>query len=212
MSTASQHPHIRRIGVMGGTFDPIHYGHLVAAEEAYFSLGLAEVLFVPTGTPPHKDRGQVSAAEDRYTMTLLATVDNPHFKISRLEIDREGTSHTVDTLREMRHWYAPGSVVFYFITGLDAVLDILNWKEPEEIAAFSKIVAVSRPGYNPHRLEDLPSTIRRSVIPLEIPLLAISSTEIRRRVNLGRSIRYLAPWPVEHYIYKKALYHRKDGW
>ncbi len=197
---------------MGGTFDPIHYGHLVAAEEAYFSLGLAEVLFVPTGTPPHKDRGQVSAAEDRYTMTLLATVDNPHFKISRLEIDREGTSHTVDTLREMRHWYAPGSVVFYFITGLDAVLDILNWKEPEEIAAFSKIVAVSRPGYNPHRLEDLPSTIRRSVIPLEIPLLAISSTEIRRRVNLGRSIRYLAPWPVEHYIYKKALYHRKDGW
>lgn len=212
MPTTTHHPHVRRIGVMGGTFDPIHYGHLVAAEEAFFSLSLTEVLFVPTGCPPHKDNRFVSPAEDRYTMTLLATVDNPHFKISRLEIDRDGTSHTIDTLREMRHWYQPGSVSFFFITGLDAVLDILNWKEPEEIASFSKIVAVSRPGYNPHRLEELPSALRNAIIPLEIPHLAISSTEIRRRVAQGRSIRYLAPWPVEHYIYKKSLYHRRNGW
>lgn len=209
---STPHPHLRRIGVMGGTFDPIHYGHLLAAEEAYFSLGLSEVLFVPTGLPPHKNRQKISLAEDRYTMTLLATVDNSHFRISRLEIDREGTSHTVDTLREMRHWYPAGSVAFYFITGLDAVLDIHNWKEPEEIVSLCKIVAVSRPGYNPHRLEDLPPSIHRAVVPLEIPHLAISSTEIRRRVSQGRSIRYLAPWPVEHYIYKKALYHRRNGW
>ena len=129
---------------MGGTFDPIHFGHLVSAEEAYFSLGLSEVIFVPTGNPPHKRTKIVSSAEDRYTMTLLATLDNPHFKVSRLEIERGGDSHTVDTLREMRHWYAPGSTELYFITGLDGVLDILSGKEPYAIVELCRVVAASR--------------------------------------------------------------------
>lgn len=201
----------RRVGIMGGTFDPIHFGHLVAAEEAYFSLGLSEVFFVPTGNPPHKNSQRVSSAEDRYQMTLLATLDNPHFKLTRLEIDRQGSSHTIDTLREMRHWYPPGSVSFYFITGLDAVLDILSWKEPFKIVEQANIVAVSRPGYSSGKLDELPSQIREAIIPLEIPLLSISSTEIRQRVTEGRSIRYFLPWTVEHYIYKKALY-SLSGW
>lgn len=196
---------------MGGTFDPIHYGHLVAAEEAYFSLGFSEVYFVPTGNPPHKNMQRVSPAEDRYQMTLLATLDNPHFKLTRLEIDRQGSSHTVDTLREMRHWYPPGSVSFFFITGLDAVLDILSWKEPYKIVELARIVAVSRPGYSSGKLDELPDKIREAIIPLEIPLLSISSTEIRQRVSEGRSIRYFLPWTVEHYIYKKTLY-SLSGW
>jgi nicotinate-nucleotide adenylyltransferase len=193
---------------MGGTFDPIHFGHLVSAEEAYFALGLSEVIFVPTGNPPHKKSKVVSSSEDRYTMTLLATLDNPHFKVSRLEIDRGGDSHTVDTLREMRHWYAPGSTELYFITGLDGVLDILSWKEPYAIVELCKIVAASRPGFNSSRIQDLQDPVRKAIIPLEIPLLAISSTEIRERVLEGKSTRYLLPWTVEHYIFKKNLYIR----
>ncbi len=201
----------RKIGIMGGTFDPIHFGHLVAAEEAYFALGLSEVIFVPTGQPFHKSDRKVSAPEHRYTMTMLATLDNPHFRLSRIEIDRGEQSHTIDTLREMRHWYPPNSVSFYFITGLDAVLDILAWKEPEAIAGSAWVVAVSRPGYTAGKLGELPTELQKSIIPLEIPLLAISSTEIRRRVSEGKSIRYLVPWPVEHYIYKNGMYYR-NGW
>jgi nicotinate-nucleotide adenylyltransferase len=144
-------------------------------------------------------------------MTMLATLDNPHFRISRVEIDRETPSHTVDTLREMRHWYPPKSVEFYFITGLDAVLDIMSWKEPLEIPNLCRIVAVSRPGFNPQGLDDLPKVIVKNLVNLEIPLLAISSTEIRRRISDGLSIRYLAPWLVEQYIYKNSMYFR-NGW
>jgi nicotinate-nucleotide adenylyltransferase len=201
----------RKIGIMGGTFDPIHFGHLVAAEEAYFALGLSEVIFVPTGQSFHKKDRKVSAPEHRYTMTMLATLDNPHFMLSRIEIDRGEQSHTIDTLREMRHWYPPNSVSFYFITGLDAVLDILAWKEPEALAESAWVVAASRPGYSTGKISELPDKIQKSIIPLEIPLLAISSTEIRHRVPEGRSIRYLVPWPVEHYIYKNGMYYR-NGW
>lgn len=201
----------RKIGVMGGTFDPIHFGHLIAGEEAYFSLGLTEVVFVPTGDPFHKAGRSISSAEHRYVMTMLATLDNPHFRISRIEIDRDTSSHTVDTLREMRHWYPPRSVEFFFITGLDAVLEITAWKEPLEMPKLCRIVAVSRPGFNPGGLKNLPEEIRANLIHLEIPLLAISSTEIRRRVSNGQSIRYLAPWLVEQYIYKNNLYFR-NGW
>lgn len=195
-----------KVGIMGGTFDPIHFGHLVVAEEAYTSLNLSEVIFVPTGNPPHKKFKIVTPAEDRYIMTCMAIVDNPHFKISKIEIEREGTSHTIDTLREMRHWYLPKEVEFFFITGIDAVLQMTSWKEPSAIAKIAHIVAASRPGYNISQLESLPEDIREAVIPLEIPLLAISSTEIRRRIAAGQSIRYFLPWTVEHYIYKKNLY------
>lgn len=198
----------KRIGIMGGTFDPIHFGHLVVAEDAYSALQLEEVFFVPTGSPPHKSKERVSMPEDRYTMTLLATLDNPHFRLSRVEIDREGSSHTVDTIREMYHWYPPDSVEFFFITGMDAVLDILSWKEPFALSRICRIVAAGRPGYSPAALDDLPVDIKDAIVSLEIPLLAISSTEIRERVATGRSIRYLVPWPVEHFIHKKALYFR----
>jgi nicotinate-nucleotide adenylyltransferase len=198
----------RRIGIMGGTFDPIHFGHLVVAEEAYSALRLEEVFFVPTGSPPHKAKTRVSMPEDRYTMTLLATLDNPHFRLSRIEIDRGGSSHTIDTIREMYHWYPPASVEFFFITGMDAVLDILSWKEPFALSRICHIVAAGRPGYSTSALDDLPPEIREAIVPLEIPLLAISSTEIRERVATGKSIRYLIPWPVEHFIHKKALYFR----
>ncbi|MBC7322594.1 MAG: nicotinate-nucleotide adenylyltransferase [Acetomicrobium sp.] len=195
-----------KVGIMGGTFDPIHFGHLVIAEEAYISLNLSEVIFVPTGNPPHKNNKMITSAEDRYIMTCMAIVDNPHFKISKIEIERGGPSHTIDTLREMRHWYLPREVEFFFITGIDAVLQMPLWKEPYEIARVAHIVAASRPGYNVSQLESLPEEIKRAVIPLEIPLLAISSTEIRRRVAAGQSIRYFLPWTVEHFIYKRNLY------
>jgi len=198
----------RRIGIMGGTFDPIHYGHLVAAEEAYSSLQLSEVIFVPTGSPPHKSNTYVSHAEHRYTMTLLATLDNPHFRLSRIEIERDAPSHTIDTLREMQHWYVRESVEFYFITGMDAVLDLHSWKEPHEIIQMCRIVAVGRPGYDTSGLDRLSSDMADSLVFLHIPLLSISSTEVRGRVQEGRSIRYLVPWLVEHYIYKNALYIR----
>jgi nicotinate-nucleotide adenylyltransferase len=202
----------RKIGIMGGTFDPIHYGHLLAAEETFFALGLDEVIFVPTGDPPHKRMKGVSLAEDRYTMTLLATLANPHFKLSRIEIDRKESSHTVDTLREMRHWYAPDSVQFFFITGLDAVLNITTWKEYKTLPTLCKIVAVNRPGYQTEKLgllpDLLPEEFKGHVIPLETPLLSISSTEIRKRIESGKNIRYLVPELVERYIYKKGLYKR----
>ena len=148
----------------------------------------------------------VTPAEDRYIMPCMALVDNPHFNISKIEIEREGTSHTIDTLREMRHWYLPKEVEFFIITGIDAELQMTSWKAPSEIAKIAHIVAASRPGYNISQLESLPEDIREAVIPLEIPLFAISSTEIRRRIAAGQSIRYFLPWTVEHYIYKKNLY------
>lgn len=199
----------RKIGIMGGTFDPIHYGHLLAAEEACFALDLEEVIFVPTGDPYHKRGRNVSSSEDRYNMALLTTLDNPAFTTSRIEIDRKEASHTVDTLREMRHWYAPDSTEFFFITGLDAFLDMPKWKEYEVIFELSTVVAVSRPGYKDVSLEDLPVEINKeAIILLEIPLLSISSTEIRERVADGRNIRYIVPQLVEQYIYKKGLYKR----
>ncbi len=199
----------RRIGIMGGTFDPIHFGHLLAATESWKALDLSEVIFIPAGDPAHKRQRRVASPEDRYIMTLLAILDNPHFTPSRIEIDRKEPSHTVDTLREMRHWYAPEKVHFYFITGLDAVLGIASWKEAEALPGLCKIVAVSRPGYVPQKLEALPKEIRNAIIPIEIPLLSISSTDIRQRIGDGKSIKYLLPDQVEQYIYKKRLYRRR---
>jgi nicotinate-nucleotide adenylyltransferase len=193
---------------MGGTFDPIHFGHLLAAEESRTAIGLDEVIFVPAGDPAHKRQRRVASAEDRYIMTLLTTLENRNFTPSRIEIDRKEPSHTVDTLREMRHWYAPEKVRFFFITGLDAVLSITTWKEYTELPTLCNIVAVSRPGYAPNALDTLPPAIGKAIIPLEIPLLSISSTEIRQRIEAGRSVKYLLPETVEQYIYKKGLYRK----
>ena len=198
----------RRVGIMGGTFDPIHFGHLLAAQEALCRLRLDEVIFVPTGNSYQKSYRNVTPAEERYMMTFLATLDNPRFSVSRLEIDREDPSHTVDTLREMRYWYAGQDVDFFFITGIDALMNMNTWAEYETIPELCTIVAANRPGFENERykLDNLPEKVRSKVLHLEIPLLSISSTEIRQRVAAHENLRYLLPHSVEQYIYKRGLY------
>ena len=199
-------PERRRIGIMGGTFDPIHNGHLLAADEAHAALSLSEVIFVPTGQPPHKANQKVTSAEERYIMAEMATANCPYFNVSRIEIDREGESYTIDTLRTLHSMPEYKDVLFYFITGLDAVLNIMTWKNPEEIIQMCSFVAVSRYGYSHNRVELLPRELRDKIIPLEIPLLAISSTELRERIRTGRSIKFMVPAAVEQFIMKKSLY------
>ena len=196
----------RKIGIMGGTFDPIHNGHLLAADEAHAALGLSEVIFVPTGQPPHKANQKVTSAEERYIMAEMATANCPYFTVSRIEIDRAGESYTIDTLRTLHSMPEYKDVLFYFITGLDAVLNIMTWKNPEEIIQMCSFVAVSRYGYSHNRVELLPQDLRDKIIPLEIPLLAISSTELRERIRTGRSIKFMVPAAVEQFIIKKSLY------
>ena len=196
----------RRVGIMGGTFDPIHYGHLRAADDACAAFELSEVIFVPTGQPPHKSGQVVSSASQRYIMTVLATLDCPYFSVSRIEIDRTGKSYTIDTLKSLRVMPQYEDTEFYFITGLDAVLDIVSWKNPQEVTELCKFVAVSRYGYTHKRMEELPEELRMKIIPLEIPLLAISSTELRDRVRRNWSIRFLVPPNVDDFIRKNGLY------
>ena len=200
---------VLKIGIMGGTFDPIHYGHLVTAEGARSAFNLDQVLFLPTGRPPHKTMAKVSDPEHRYMMTVLATLTNPHFEVSRLEIDRSGVSYTIDTLRILRKQYGQQAELF-FITGADAMFDIMSWKDAEDYLTIAHFVAASRPGFS---LEELPQSTRVWVDQhrerfhvLQVPAMAISSTEIRERVGLGNSIRYLVPESVEHYIRRQHLY------
>lgn len=197
----------RKIGIMGGTFDPIHYGHLRAADEAYVALGLSEVIFMPTGFPPHKTGQKVTSAEDRYLMTILATTGCPYFSVSRIEIDRKGASYTIDTLNALIAMPKYHNAEFYFITGLDAVMNILKWKNTGDVIKTCKFVAVSRHGYSHERLEDeLSKELLNAIIPLEIPLLAISSTELRDRIKRNWSIRFLVPPLVDNFITKNNLY------
>jgi nicotinate-nucleotide adenylyltransferase len=194
----------RRIGIMGGTFDPIHHGHLVAAEEARWQFRLDQVLFIPTGQPWQKPVG-LSPAEDRYLMTVIATAANPAFAVSRVEIDRTGPTYTVDTLRQLRAELEPG-VRLYFITGADAVLQILTWKDGDEVLELAELIAATRPGYDLSKLaERLPQATER-VHLMEIPMLAISSTEIRARVASGAPVQYLVPEGVADYMAKRHLY------
>jgi nicotinate-nucleotide adenylyltransferase len=195
-----------RIGLMGGTFNPIHYGHLVAAEEARFQFNLDQVIFIPSGQPPHRQPRSVVPAEDRYIMTALAIATNPYFNISRIEIERPGPSYTIDTVKSFSQMY-PNSELF-FITGLDAILEILTWRNPYELVRLVHFIAVTRPGYNPNHLKVLDKEILDNVSLLEIPGYAVSSTMIRERVALGKPIRYMVPEPVEAYIRKYGLYKR----
>lgn len=190
----------RRVGIMGGTFDPIHHGHLICAEEARWRFSLDEVIFMPAGVPWQKD--EVSSAEDRYLMTLYATGSNEHFSVSRLEIDRAGPTYTLDTLRALHSFYGDG-VDLYFITGTDAVAQILTWKEPEAVLAEARLIAANRPGYP---LSEVDEEYRERIEIMEIPALAISSTEIRQRVHSGQPIIYLTPAPVVEHIYERGLY------
>jgi nicotinate-nucleotide adenylyltransferase len=196
----------RRIGVMGGTFDPIHLGHLVAAEEARWQFDLDRVVFVPAGRPWQKPVG-VTPPEDRYRMTVLATASNPAFTVSRLEIDHPGPTYTVDTLRRLRAEQADGTRL-YFIIGADAVLQIVTWKKPDQVLAQSEFIAATRPGFDldlDRLASQVPGAAGR-VHPMEIPALAISARDIRARVARGAPIHYLVPDDVARYIHKHGLY------
>jgi nicotinate-nucleotide adenylyltransferase len=192
---------MRRIGVMGGTFDPIHHGHLVAASEVAHIFALDEVIFVPTGQPYQKGGRQVSPAEDRYLMTVIATASNPRFSVSRVDIDRPGPTYTIDTLREL-HTKNGRDDELFFITGADALAEILTWHDADELFTLAHFVGCTRPG---HRLSGagLPDG---KVSLVEIPALAISSTECRARVEAGEPVWYLVPDGVVQYIAKRRLY------
>ncbi len=195
-----------RLGVMGGTFDPIHNGHLVAASEVAGRFQLDEVVFVPTGEPWQKGDRSVSPAEHRYLMTVIATADNPTFSVSRVDLDRAGPTYTIDTLTDLRAQRGPEAEIF-FITGADALAQILSWRDADRLAGLAHFVGVTRPG---HLLADpgLPPT---SVSLVEIPALAISSSNCRERVGLNQPIRYLVPDGVVQYIAKTGLYRSAEG-
>ena len=196
-----------RLGIMGGTFDPIHYGHLVTAEQAREALALDLVLFMPAGSPAFKQDREVTSPEDRYAMTVLATAANPSFYASRFEIDRLGVTYTVDTLKALRSAY-PENVHLYFITGADAIIDIVTWHDAAEIASLATLIAATRPGYDIRQAQAriAASGIDFDVRYIQIPALAISSTNIRDRVRLGKSVRYLTSESVIGYIRKNGLY------
>jgi nicotinate-nucleotide adenylyltransferase len=190
----------RRLGVMGGTFDPVHHGHLVAGSEVQARFDLDEVIFVPTGLPVGKQPCQVSPAEDRYLMTVIATASNPRFSVSRTDIDRPGETYTIDTLCDLRRLYPDDEL--FFITGADALEQILSWHRAEELFALSHFVGVTRPGFylNDHHLP------RGTVSLIEVPALSISSTACRERVGAGLPVWYLVPDGVVQYISKRKLY------
>nr|WP_189178695.1 nicotinate-nucleotide adenylyltransferase [Microbispora rosea] len=192
---------IRRLGVMGGTFDPIHHGHLVAASEVAHHFNLDEVVFVPTGRPWQKAEQTVSSSEDRYLMTVIATASNPRFSVSRVDIDRPGPTYTIDTLRDIAAVYGP-DVELYFITGADALAQILSWRDADELFTIAHFVGCTRPG---HTLKD-PGLPAGKVSLIEIPALAISSSECRERVAAGEPIWYLVPDGIVQYINKRGLY------
>jgi len=189
-----------RIGIMGGTFDPIHYAHLFAAEEARVRCSLDHVLFIPNGIPPHKQAEEHTAAEHRFAVTELATRSNPAFECSRIEIDRAGPSYAVDTLIEL-HAIHPDTDLF-FIVGSDSVAEIITWSRHDQVIRLAQFLAVTRPGFDMRKvLRSVPEQY-----PVTAPCLDISSSDIRERVSLGLSIRYLTPDPVIEYIRQHRLY------
>jgi len=206
----------KSIGIIGGSFNPIHIGHLVVAEEARVRFSLERVIFVPVGVPGYKKPTQLIDPERRFAMTLLATASNPHFFVSRIEIDHFKKSYTYDTIKEFRKIYPEESYNIYFITGADSVLSILTWKKPRELLSMCYFIAATRPGYNLKRLKDKLKKICNNcderIFVMRIPALSISSTEIRNRIKEGLPIKYLVPKEVEEYIKKHNLYKEDDPW
>ncbi|WP_110204952.1 nicotinate-nucleotide adenylyltransferase [Nocardioides daejeonensis] len=200
---SDRRPGRRRVGVMGGTFDPIHHGHLVAASEVQAWFDLDEVIFVPTGAPWQKADREVSPAEHRYLMTVIATAANPRFSVSRVDIDRAGPTYTIDTLRDLQAQDPDAEL--YFITGADALANIFTWRDAPELFELAHFVGCTRPGYemDPSMLVDIPSA---RVTLVEIPALAISSTECRKRKQRGEPVWYLVPDGVVQYIAKHDIY------
>jgi nicotinate-nucleotide adenylyltransferase len=210
---------MRRAGVLGGTFDPIHYGHLVVAEEVYAALNLAEMVFVPAGQPPHKPGKIISDARHRLAMLELAIASNPHFTISHVDLDRPGPSYTVDTLRLLREQWGAQTAI-YFVIGGDSLEDLLNWYQPARILEqLDHLVAVRRPGYNEaredpgylERLEMHLPGLRKRLINIPVPELDISASDLRLRVAGGRPIKYQTPEAVEQYILQHGLYQENSA-
>ncbi|MFE9746084.1 nicotinate-nucleotide adenylyltransferase [Saccharothrix saharensis] len=194
----------RRIGVMGGTFDPVHHGHLVAASEVQARFDLDEVVFVPTGQPWQKSEREVSAAEDRYLMTVIATASNPRFSVSRVDIDRPGPTYTVDTLTDLKATHPDADL--FFITGADALEQILSWRRADDVFSLAHFIGVTRPGY-----ELVDTHLPPGAVSLvEVPAMAISSTAVRARTASGLPVWYLVPDGVVQYISKRRLYSMPD--
>jgi len=197
----------RKVGIMGGTFDPIHLGHLVVANEVLNMYKLDEIIFIPAGIPPHKI-GIGASSWDRYLMVNMATLSNAKFKVSDIEINNPGKSYTLNTLRELTKLYT--DTEFYFITGTDAVIDLPNWHEPQEVLSLCKFIAVSRPGISKEKVEckiiEIKNKFNGDIELLQVPMLQISSTDIRDRFKKGISAKYMLPESVEQYIIKNKLY------
>ncbi len=192
----------RKIGVIGGTFDPVHLGHLVIAEEARCHFGLDKLMFMLSAHPPHKDESQISRAEIRLEMLKRAIADNPYFEISDLELARSGKSYTVDTVKDLKDRFGSETEI-YFIMGTDSLLDMDHWKEPNRIFELLKVVVAERPGF---RLAKAKPEFAQHIVTLDVPVIGVSSTEIRNRVAEGRSIRYLVPESVIEFIEEERLY------
>lgn len=199
-----------KIGIMGGTFDPIHFGHLVLAEEIRNNFGLEKIFFVPVGTPPHKGEHAITDKALRYSMTLLASMSNPNFEVSKIEIESEEVSYTINTIKKIKERLNNDDVEIYFITGADAIMAIESWKDYRELLTLCSFIGATRPGIHAEHLEEkieyLRKTYGASIHLTHIPGLAISSTDIRNRVQEGRSFKYLLPEAVESFIIKNDLY------
>jgi len=189
---------------MGGTFNPIHHGHLVTAEVIRDEFKLDKVIFVPSGKPPHKDNNKIASPDHRWMMTVLATITNKYFSVSSMEVKKKGESYTRDTILELKKIYGE-TTNCYFITGADAIAEISTWHKVGDLPKLAKFIAVSRPGYKLD-INKIDSQFRKCTYLIEVPALAISSTEIRKRIKRGQSIKYLLPETVENYIYKNNLY------
>ncbi len=196
-----------KIGLMGGTFDPIHNGHLVLAEQVRTRFQLDKVIFIPSGTPPHKDTN--ASKEHRYQMTKLAIEDNPFFEISRIELDQDHKTYAIDTVIDLKMEFGDNTEV-YFITGADAMIDLPTWKQFDELVLLCKFIGSTRPGVEDKELsEKIDSLVRdykANIVITQVPALAISSTDIRRRIKYNLSIKYLLPGKTENYIYEHGLY------
>lgn len=210
MENGQEFENCTKIAIMGGTFDPIHHGHLASAETVRAEFGFDKIIFIPSGIPPHKDAKHVTDCERRYLMTSNAIASNDFFDISRIEIEREGNTYTIDTVKEIKQQYSHSNTELYFITGADAVLEILTWYNAEELLQICSFIAITRPGYQNQKLSEQVEYLRRekkaNIFFLEVPALAISSTDIRDRVQHGKPIKYLVPDSVENFIYKYRLY------
>ncbi|MFQ5593775.1 MAG: nicotinate-nucleotide adenylyltransferase [Anaerolineae bacterium] len=196
-----------RVGVFGGTFDPPHIGHLVAAEEARTQLNLARVVFVPAGAPPHKLEEPVTSAIHRVEMITRAATSNPHFFVSLTDVERSGPSYSVEMVRALREKWGPDAEI-HFIIGMDSLIDMPNWHRPDQLVSLCRLAVVDRPGYTADlgMLGQIIPGISQKIDFVSMPLLDISSTELRRRASLGQALRYYVPDEVESYIQAHGLY------